>query len=256
MMEESAGRSKIRMEMMMGDNNALNSGPNHLEAINSQPDLSGIQNEFAEMSIVMGKEFSHEILTSVCDQSPSSIVINLGNYDRKGELLRNNRHHWVKSLIAECLKKSGKFDVYEELPCISPAGSTKRADIIAIDNNQKSGFIIDPNIRFEGAELQPQEIDLEKKRHYEPCFTYLEEKYHIPICRWSTIPRGRGIHAIEELTFWDRYMDKWGSGPVHQDVIPRRADSSPGEYVHYPCLVCDSKNYHSSKGQWLVRPTK
>lgn len=106
---------------------------------------------------------------------------------RKGELLRNNRHHWVRSRIAECLKKSGKFDIYEEVHCISSTGSTKRADIIAIDNNQKIGFIIDPTIRFEGAEFQPQEVDLEKKRHYEPCFPYLDEKYHIPVCRWEVI---------------------------------------------------------------------
>ncbi|KAJ4443237.1 hypothetical protein ANN_04905 [Periplaneta americana] len=33
---------------------------------------------------------------------------------RKGELLRNNRHHWVRSRIAECLKKSRKFAIYEE----------------------------------------------------------------------------------------------------------------------------------------------
>ncbi|KAJ4429169.1 hypothetical protein ANN_26172 [Periplaneta americana] len=106
---------------------------------------------------------------------------------RKGELLRNNQHHWVRSRIAECLKKSEKFDVYEEVHCISCTGSTKRADIIAIDNNQKIGFIIDPTIRFEGAELQPQEVDLEKKIHYEPCFPYLKEKYHIPVCRWEVI---------------------------------------------------------------------
>ncbi|KAJ4427177.1 hypothetical protein ANN_24793 [Periplaneta americana] len=105
----------------------------------------------------------------------------------KGELLRNNCHHWVRSRIAECLKKSGKFDIYEEVHCISSTGSAKRADIIAIDNNQKIGFIIDPTIRFEGAKLQPQEVDLEKKRHYEPCFPYLQEKYRIPVCRWEVI---------------------------------------------------------------------
>ncbi|KAJ4434757.1 hypothetical protein ANN_23326 [Periplaneta americana] len=106
---------------------------------------------------------------------------------RKGELLRNNRHHWVSSRIAECLKKSGKFDIYEEVHCISSTHATKHADIIAIDNNQKIDFIIDPTIRFEGAELQPQEVDLEKKRHYEPCFTYLEEKCHIPVCRCELV---------------------------------------------------------------------
>ncbi|KAJ4440395.1 hypothetical protein ANN_08536 [Periplaneta americana] len=96
---------------------------------------------------------------------------------------------WTNAIKMNCnvIAKSGKFDVYEEVHCISSTGSTKRADIIAIDNSQKIGFIIDPTIRFEGAEFQPQEVDLEKKRHYEPCFPYLEEKYRIPVCRWEVI---------------------------------------------------------------------
>ncbi|KAJ4429528.1 hypothetical protein ANN_21697 [Periplaneta americana] len=68
-----------------------------------------------------------------------------------------------------------------------PLAPPNVAGIIAIDNNQKIGFIIDPTIRFEGAEFQPQVVDLEKKRHYEPCFPYLEEKYRIPVCRWEVI---------------------------------------------------------------------
>ncbi|KAJ4431452.1 hypothetical protein ANN_20050 [Periplaneta americana] len=68
----------------------------------------------------------------------------------------------------------------------------KRLDLMflimsGIDNHQKFGFVIDPTIRFESAELQPQEVHLEKKRYYEPCFPYLEEKYHIPVCRWEVI---------------------------------------------------------------------
>ncbi|KAJ4448656.1 hypothetical protein ANN_00046 [Periplaneta americana] len=106
---------------------------------------------------------------------------------RKGELLRNNHHHWVRNRIAEYLKNSGKFDVYEEVHCISSTGSTKCTDIIAIDNDQKIGSIIDPTIRFEGAELQTQEVDVDKKRHYEPFFPYVEEKYHIPVCHWEVI---------------------------------------------------------------------
>ncbi|KAJ4432125.1 hypothetical protein ANN_20741 [Periplaneta americana] len=141
---------------------------------------------------------------------------------RKGVLLRNNRHHWVRSQIAECLKKSGKFDIYEEVHCISSTGSTKRADIIAIDNNQKIGFIIDPTIRFEGAEFQPQEVDLEKKRHYEPCFPYLEEKYRIPVCRWEVI----GL-LFEPLN----HVDPLAGSRIHFEFIPEGRTISKETYV-------------------------
>ncbi|KAJ4432166.1 hypothetical protein ANN_20782 [Periplaneta americana] len=132
---------------------------------------------------------------------------------RKEELLRNNLDHWVRSRIAECLKKSGKFDIYEEVHCISSTGSTKRAGIIAIDNNQKNGFIIDPTIRFEGAEFQPQEVDLEKKRHYEPCFPYLEEKYRILVCRWEVIGLLFGARGTISRVYINFFH------PFHSDLL-------------------------------------
>ncbi|KAJ4441832.1 hypothetical protein ANN_11691 [Periplaneta americana] len=91
---------------------------------------------------------------------------------------------------------------------ISSTGFTKRTDIIAFDNNQKIGFIINPTIRFEDAELQLQEVDLEKKRHYEPRFTYLEEKYHIPVCRWEVIGLlfgARGTISRFCISFFHRF---------------------------------------------------
>ena len=67
----------------------------------------------------------------------------------RGELLRNNRHHKVRSCIAKLLRQSGNYEVYEEVPCISSSGSTRRADIVAIHKKLKLGYILDPTIRFE-----------------------------------------------------------------------------------------------------------
>ncbi|KAJ4428407.1 hypothetical protein ANN_24444 [Periplaneta americana] len=59
-------------------------------------------------------------------------------YCPKKELLRNNRHHKVRSSIATTLRKA-KWEVYEEVHCLAENGSTRRADIIAIDRrNQRS----------------------------------------------------------------------------------------------------------------------
>ncbi|KAJ4434783.1 hypothetical protein ANN_23354 [Periplaneta americana] len=171
--------SEVSEPIPMNVNNDDGNNNNNISELNNN------SNSKARLKLCMQCQTSQESRCRHCNEYET--LPHVLGFCRKGELLRNNRHHWVRSRIAECLKKSGKFDIYEEVHCISSTGSTKRADIIAIDNNQKIGFIIDPTIRFEGAELQPQEIDLKKKRHYEPYFPYLEEKYHISICRWKVI---------------------------------------------------------------------
>ncbi|KAJ4446384.1 hypothetical protein ANN_13080 [Periplaneta americana] len=49
-------------------------------------------------------------------------------------------------------------EVYEEVGCVSSDGSTRRADIIIIDRQKDKGVILDPTIRFEMHEQQPQEV--------------------------------------------------------------------------------------------------
>ncbi|KAJ4434115.1 hypothetical protein ANN_16435, partial [Periplaneta americana] len=44
-----------------------------------------------------------------------------------------------------------------EVGCISSDGSIRRADIIIIDRQKNKGVILDPTIRFEMHEQQPQE---------------------------------------------------------------------------------------------------
>ncbi|KAJ4446943.1 hypothetical protein ANN_13645 [Periplaneta americana] len=58
-------------------------------------------------------------------------------------------------------------------------GSTRRADIIIIDRQKDKGVILDPTIRFEMHEQQPQEVCREKQVIYEPCCQHLGAQYHI-----------------------------------------------------------------------------
>ncbi|KAJ4429892.1 hypothetical protein ANN_22096 [Periplaneta americana] len=77
-----------------------------------------------------------------------------------GELLRNSRHHQIRSLLESALP--GKdYQVEEEVHGLSTNGSTRRIDLIAIPTRSTSGFIIDPTVRMETYENQPTEDALE-----------------------------------------------------------------------------------------------
>ncbi|KAJ4433259.1 hypothetical protein ANN_15518 [Periplaneta americana] len=83
-----------------------------------------------------------------------------------GELLRINRHNTVRSLIAASIRQNASYEVYEEVGCVSSDGSTRRADFIIIDRQKDKGVILDPAIRFEMHEQQPQEVCCEKQVIY------------------------------------------------------------------------------------------
>ncbi|KAJ4444289.1 hypothetical protein ANN_06081 [Periplaneta americana] len=53
---------------------------------------------------------------------------------------------------------NASYEVYEEVGWVSSDGSTRRADIIIIDRQKDKGVILDPTIRFEMHEQQPQEV--------------------------------------------------------------------------------------------------
>lgn len=95
-----------------------------------------------------------------------------------GQTLRNSRHHRIRSAIANSLKQTG-LTVYEEVSCISENGSNRRIDIIAIDSPSKIGYVIDPTVRFEINHSQPDDVNMEKQRIYEPCIPYLSTKYQL-----------------------------------------------------------------------------
>lgn len=127
---------------------------------------------------IPGRSFS----TTRCRHPGCNETETLGHvlgFCRKGELLRNNRHHRVRSALATCLRQQG-WEVHEEVHALSDNGSNRRADIIAIDRKIMKGVILDPTIRIERDSLQALEVDKEKKSIYEPCIPFLSIHYNIP----------------------------------------------------------------------------
>ncbi|KAJ4429134.1 hypothetical protein ANN_26135 [Periplaneta americana] len=102
---------------------------------------------------------------------------------RKSELLRNNRHHRVRTSIAEVLRHFG-CKVCEEVHCISAADSNRRADIIDIDRVKDKAMVLDLTIRFERNLSQADEVNKEKQEIYEPCLPFLSSKYNISVNQW------------------------------------------------------------------------
>ncbi|KAJ4438869.1 hypothetical protein ANN_14822 [Periplaneta americana] len=103
---------------------------------------------------------------SNCRHPGCSEVETLGHvldYCPKGELLRNNRHHKVRSSIATTLRKA-EWEVYEEVHCLAENGSTRRADIIAIDHRNQRSLILDSTVRFEKDDQQVNNVNDEKNR--------------------------------------------------------------------------------------------
>lgn len=96
----------------------------------------------------------------------------------RGSLLRTKRHNLVRTAIAEELRKKG-YTTYEEKECIAENGSTRRIDIIAINENTKTGIVLDPTIRFEINIEQDEEVNVEKRTIYEPCIKDLKRMYDI-----------------------------------------------------------------------------
>ncbi len=95
-----------------------------------------------------------------------------------GNLLRNSRHHRIRTSIANAFRNLG-LTVYEEVHCNSDAGSNRRVDIIAYDEETRNGFIIDPTVRIESSLDQPEGVNLEKQGIYNPCLPDLREKYNL-----------------------------------------------------------------------------
>ncbi|KAJ4427547.1 hypothetical protein ANN_25195 [Periplaneta americana] len=65
----------------------------------------------------------------------------------QGLLLRNSRHHLVRSKIAAALRNKG-WIVAEEISCLAENGSTRRVDILAYNADTKQGIIVDTTIRL------------------------------------------------------------------------------------------------------------
>ncbi|KAJ4451275.1 hypothetical protein ANN_02736 [Periplaneta americana] len=75
-----------------------------------------------------------------------------------GELLRINTHNTVRSLIAASIRQNASYEVFmRRLVASLLIALARRADIIITDRQKDKGVILDPTIRFEMDEQQPQE---------------------------------------------------------------------------------------------------
>ena len=81
-------------------------------------------------------------------------------------------------LLANGLRSKG-MEVFEEVHCVAENDSNRRIDIISIDKSKREAEIIDPTIRFETSNSQPEEVNVEKKNIYEPTIPYFLTKYDV-----------------------------------------------------------------------------
>lgn len=95
-----------------------------------------------------------------------------------GERLRLSRHHTIRKLIADELRKL-EFDVAEEVYGVADSGSSRRIDIIAICKRSKKAYIIDPTIRIESDVNQASLVNLEKQSIYKDTLNYYKTKYDL-----------------------------------------------------------------------------
>ncbi|KAJ4447613.1 hypothetical protein ANN_09620 [Periplaneta americana] len=168
-----------------------------------------------------------------CDREVETLAHVLGACPH-GELLRNTRHHTVRSILATALRNKG-YSVYEEVHGISSEGSNRRIDINSFKPPSLEGYIIDPTVRFESHEHQPEEVHEEKRNIYEPFISFYKDKYHLEsigitglmIGARGTIPRTASHVArlrdgrwTQTVTLWDPRIGKRSRGRPRR----RRAD--------------------------------
>uniref|UniRef100_A0A8D8W4U5 Reverse transcriptase n=1 Tax=Cacopsylla melanoneura TaxID=428564 RepID=A0A8D8W4U5_9HEMI len=142
-----------------------------------------------------------------------------------GHLLRVNRHNTVRALIANELRKS--YEVYEEVGGLANDGSVRRIDIIAIDRKKKSGIIIDPTIRFEVQQVQPLEIDKDKKDiSYLLSVTHYKEKYSLEEIEVVGLMIGaRGTITSFFINFCKRFN-------INQETMKRIVHATIRSFIH------------------------
>jgi Reverse transcriptase (RNA-dependent DNA polymerase) len=138
----------------------------------------------------------------------------LGSCDH-GNLLITSRHHRIRSLIADALRKK-KFIVHEEVHCVADNGSNRRVDILVFDSVTLNGYIIDPTVRLETDKDQPVNVHLEKTNIYTPCIPYLLHRYQLASLEVIGLLVGaRGTIT----TFFDDFRRKFGlPSQVLEDV--------------------------------------
>ncbi|KAJ4438880.1 hypothetical protein ANN_14833 [Periplaneta americana] len=135
---------------------------NELEAWAKLPQ-KGLGEELYSEFIPANSWIRHQLGTtfSVGDATePETLAHVLGSCPH-GEVLRNSRHHRIRSMIAEQFRPIN-YQVFEEVHGLADNGSTRRIDMIAIPPNNNNGYIIDPTVRFEKQKSQPEDVNREK----------------------------------------------------------------------------------------------
>lgn len=122
-----------------------------------------------------------------------------------GEVLRNHRHHTIRHMIANSMRDHG-YSVYEEVSGLATDGSNRRIDMIAFLPSNKAGYILDPTIRFETHNGQPEEVDAEKKSIYEPTIDFYKNKYKLErISVHGLMIGARGTIPQHLVQVWDSF---------------------------------------------------
>ncbi|KAJ4448843.1 hypothetical protein ANN_00234 [Periplaneta americana] len=156
---------------------------------------------------VPGRTFS----TTRCCHPSCSETETLGHvlgFCKKGELLRNNRHHLARTAIANLLRNRG-WKVHEEIHCVSEDDSRRRVDIIAINRRTQKAMVLDPKICFERDTNQALQINDDKRAKYVPCLPYLSEKYGISPYNWDVtgLLFGNSCGSLESVQLVGQMME-------------------------------------------------
>ena len=113
-----------------------------------------------------------------------------------GEVLRNYRHHRIRSMIAQSMREKW-LSVYEELFGLVDKGSSQRIDIIAFKPSEtnKNCTILDPTVRFKNSYWATNRSGHRKTSYtYEPTIDYYKTKYQLDsICVIGLMLGARGI---------------------------------------------------------------
>ncbi|KAJ4426724.1 hypothetical protein ANN_26523 [Periplaneta americana] len=159
----------------------------------------------------LGQNRTRTFSTTRCRHPGCSETKTLGHvlgFCKKGELLRNNRHHRARTAIANLLRNRG-WEVHE-IHCVSEDDSHRRVDIIAINRRTQKAMVLDPTICFERDTNQALQINDDKRAKYVPCLTT-----RIPSDPGQLVTHYEGTSA-HVLDFGPRFIDIY-------DVVQRVA---------------------------------
>ncbi|KAJ4432313.1 hypothetical protein ANN_20932 [Periplaneta americana] len=148
--------TKKYMEKKMNRTEGENGGEDYEECEDSEKKIE--EENIKRIKIVMKKMIEFEAADLECNNK-------LDNH----YTIENDKHR----------KKSNGYTTYEEVHGIVDTGSLRRIDIITFKPGETKGYILDPTIRFETHQNQPEEVNLETRTIYEPTIPYYKTSYKL-----------------------------------------------------------------------------